>query len=382
MALVVLAAGAVVYLAILGVKSGLAVSYTRRYQAPARPADLAAATIVQPILSGDPDLEAALRHNLDAVPEARFLWLIDRDDAEAAAIAARLEATHPEHRIERIAAPPPPPAVNPKLFKLELARAMVTDGSFVVLDDDTRLTREGLSALVSALETHTLATGLPCYLARGNTFSRLLAQFVNNNAAVTYLPLLAFAPPPTINGMTYALRPATLTWLGGFAPLSHQLADDLAVARRVIDRNGTIVQTPYPQFVATTVRDARHYWSLMHRWFLFALLLMREQSVAWRTLLGALFGLPPVLLWIVLMTATVAASWPSLAIVCGTLAVRGLMIVIVQRVVTGESRHEPILSIASELLQPVHLVDALLRRTIRWRTRQYVVIANDDFRPV
>ena len=52
--------------------------------------DLSTATIVQPILSGDPDLPAALAENLAALPEARFLWLIDDDDEDAAAI--RVEA--------------------------------------------------------------------------------------------------------------------------------------------------------------------------------------------------------------------------------------------------------------------------------------------------
>ena len=106
---------------------------------------------------------------------------------------SKLRDAHPSHRIETIVCAAAPDGVNPKLFKLERARSEVSAGAFVVVDDDTRLTREGLAALLAALETHTLATGLPCYLDRPRDLpSRLLAEFVNNNAALTYLPLLTF----------------------------------------------------------------------------------------------------------------------------------------------------------------------------------------------
>jgi ceramide glucosyltransferase len=459
MALACACAGA--YLVLLAGKAMLALRYARRYPKPsasanrsratARPiavtdprtsmissavirvsaaaagrasraaGDLATATIVQPILSGDPDLAAALADNLATLPEARFLWLIDADDDEAERVTAALQRAHPAHRINRETCPPAPPGINPKLFKLERARDLVGEGVFVVLDDDTRLTREGLAALLAALDTHTLATGLPCYLDREDLPSRLLAQFVNNNAALTYLPLLAFAPPPTINGMTYAIAPASLTAIGGFAPLWGHLTDDLAIARRVLSMGGTIAQTPYPQFISTTVRDMRHYRALMHRWFLFALLLLREQPPAWRIAISLLHGVPPLLLWLSLlglalpaltlpwlthgltphdltlgagMQLTPAASvhlttWagerPGLFAFIAALtllALRALMLTIVQRVITGRSHHAPIVSIVSELLQPLHLLHALCQRRIIWRTRRYAVKANDDFQPV
>jgi ceramide glucosyltransferase len=382
MAVVVCAICAVLYLVVLVTKAGLAWSYARRYPRPSPKVDLSTATIVQAILSGDPDLEAALRHNLETVREARFLWLIDDDDAEADAVTGRLVRDHPAHRIERLKTAAPRAGINPKLFKLEQARAAVSAGAFVVLDDDTRLTREGLAALIAALETATLSTGLPCGEAPRGTWSGLVAQFVNNNAALTYLPLLHVAPAPTINGMAYAVTPGTLASMHGFAPVWRQLADDLAVARRVLGRGGTIAQTPFPHVVATTVRDVRHYRALMHRWFLFALLLLREQSAAWRVLIAGLYGVPPVLLWIAIVAGIVSASWAGASIVGGALVGRALTLIVVQHAITGRNRHSPLLSIASELFQPWHLVDAALRRTIRWRTRQYVVHANDDFRPV
>ena len=212
--------------------------------------------------------------------------------------------------------------------------------------------------------------------------SRLVAQFVNNNAALTYLPLLAFAPPPTINGMTYAIAPSHLAAIGGFAPLWNRLADDLALARRVLERGGAIVQTPYPQFIATTVRDLRHYRALMHRWFLFAMLLLREQPPAWTLAITLLHGVPPLLLWAVLVSIAMNLTAMTAAIALALVGIRALILIIVQRSITGRSRHAPFLSIVSELLQPLHLFHAMLSRRIVWRTRTYLVRANDDFRPI
>jgi ceramide glucosyltransferase len=390
MILTVTAICAGTYLILLVGKALLALRYAHRYPKPSATVDLGAATIVQPILSGDPELAATLEDTLTHLPEARFVWLVDADDGEADRVTRDLQRRYAGHRIERCTCPAAPPGINPKLFKLERARALVTEGAFVVLDDDTRLTRQGLAALLEALDAGTLATGLPCYLDRGGAPARLVAQFVNNNAALTYLPLLAFAPPPTINGMTYAIAVEHLSAIGGFAPLWGRLADDLALARRVLDTGGTIVQTPFPQFIATTVRDLRHYRALMHRWFLFALLLLREQPPAWTLAITLLHGVPPLLLWVTLVgsivsltpTLTQSGGWVMAIVALALVVVRAVTLIVVQRVVTGRSRHAPFLSIASELLQPAHLLHALCQRRIVWRTRTYTVRANDDFRPV
>jgi ceramide glucosyltransferase len=384
MAILICALGAGAYLVLLAIKTICAMIYVRRYPAPAD-RDLSGATIVQAILSGDPGLVRTLLWNLDTFPEARFVWLIDAEDAEADAATARLQDQHPVHRIERIICGPAPAGVNPKLFKLEQARTRVTAGTFVVLDDDTMLTRESLAALVDGASTSTLSTGLPCYVDGHGLLSHLVVQFVNNNAALTYLPIPLFTAPRTINGMAYAIAPSNLEALGGFTPIWRQLADDLALARRVLDRSGTIAQTPYPQFITTTVRHWRHYRALMHRWFLFALLLLDAQSAVWRTLIGVLYGLAPVLLWVAAVagvTSVASAGWVGPAMVAALLVLRGVTLVYVQRATTGKSHHAPFLSIAAELLQPLHLLDAVLHRTIRWRTRTYVVRANDDFRSV
>jgi ceramide glucosyltransferase len=376
---VMAAAAGALYLMLLAFKATLTLSYARRFPRPRADADLSAATIVQPILGGDPDLGAALSDNLAALPEARFLWMVDESDAVGQDVTAALMRTHPHHRIERCLCDDPPPGINPKLFKLERARPMVDAGAFVVVDDDTRVTRAGVAALLAGLARDTITTGLPCYLDRGDLPSRLVAQFVNNNAALTYLPLLVFAPPLTINGMTYAVTPSTLASLGGFAPLLGHVADDLAVAERVRDSGGTIRQTPFPQFVATSVKDWPHYWRLMHRWFVFATLLLRQQTAAYAALIGVLHGIPPVLLWLLIAAGLTVPGMPTLAILLIVITARAATLLLVQRSVTGRGRHAPAVSMAAELLQPVHMVHALCSSRIRWRTRHYTVRAHDDF---
>src|SRR5262249_22564537 len=160
---------------------------------------------------------------------------------------------------------------------------------------------------------------------------------------------------------------------------------------RVMQTGGTIRQTPYPQFVATSVRDFRHYRAVMHRWFLFALLLLREQPAGWTLAITLLHGLPPLLLWTLLLwTMTLGLATTSMSTAPASLApaarlaeaavalllallLRAAALIAVQRRLTGRSRHSPILSIVSELLQPLHLLHALVSRRIVWRTRRYLV---------
>jgi ceramide glucosyltransferase len=369
----------VLYVAILVLKTWGAWAYIRRYPVPSERGQPASVTICQPILSGDPDLEAALTDNLHALPDVEFLWLIDELDAEASRVTARLAQRHPAVAIRVIRSPNPPDGINPKLFKLQAAGRVVSPGVLVVLDDDTRLGRMGLKALIDALAQAELATGLPYYRSAGNVFGNLLAQFVNNNAALTYLPLLNLAPPVSINGMCYAMKTDALGPLQGFSPLLRNLTDDLAVADSVSESGGRIIQTPYPQEVATTIGSFKQYMAQMHRWFVFALLLMRRRGAFLNVLMVLFYGLPPLLLWVGALQAIWLHRVATMSMLLAALMVRGLLLCGLQRHLTGRSRHRPALSIASELLQPVHLIHAVFVRSIRWRTRHYRVYDNDKF---
>lgn len=367
------------YVAVLVLKAWGAWEYARRYPAPSGCEPSPTVTICQPILSGDPDLEAALDHNLNALPDAKFLWLIDEVDEQASRVTARLIQRHPAMSIRVLRCANPPNGINPKLFKLEAARPVVASGILLVLDDDTRLEQSGLNALTAGLAHAELVTGLPYYRSATNVVGNLLTQFVNNNAALTYLPLLNLSPPVSINGMCYALKTDTLEDMQGFSPLLRHLTDDLAVADAVRESGGQIVQTPFPQEIATTIVSFKQYMAQMHRWYLFALLLMRRRGMFLNALMVLFYALPPLLLWMGAVQALTSHRVAPVALLLGTLIARGLLLSSLQRHLTGHSRHHPALSIISELLQPVHLIHALLVRSIRWRTRHYRVYDNDRF---
>ncbi|TNM36423.1 glycosyltransferase [Nocardioides albidus] len=363
------------YLALQAGKTVAALRAASRAPQAIEPSDdaIARVVVVQPILSGDPGLEDALRDNLLSLSGARFVWLVDEDDAQAQRVVDRIG---PAPRVEVRLCPPAPDGVNPKLAKLQPALdACADDEILLVLDDDTRLPRASLGALLGGLERATLATGLPAYLPGSTPWARLIEQFVDNNAALTYLPMA----PVTINGMCWAMRVADLRGIGGFTPILRNLTDDLAVAGAVQRGGGTICQTASPQWITTTVDSPKHYVRLMHRWMLFADLLLRRQRPSTVAQIGALHGVHPNLLWAVLV-GSIRSRRPGPLVVL--LTGRRLLLRLVHRRVYGRSLHAPLPSLVSELAQPAHLVHGSVQRTIRWRTRTYRVRSDDDFSPV
>jgi ceramide glucosyltransferase len=369
----------VLYLGLLVAKVTGALVYLARFPRPKSQCSSVPVTVCQPILSGDPDLESALADSVQALPKANFLWLIDEGDAEASRVTRSLQQRLITAAIEIVSLPDAPDGVNPKLHKLEAARRQLKSGVLVVLDDDTRLPQQSLDMLVQSLETSELSTGLPFYREANNLFGGLLSQFVNNNAALAYLPPLVVSRPVSINGMCYALTTETLERMNGFAPLLRHLTDDLAVADRVRAGGGRIVQTPFPQEVATTIDTARRYVDQMHRWNVFALLLLRRRGLLLNVAITLLYALPPLLLWGGLIELLWRPSLPAMAWLVGVLGGRALALRYVQRRLTGRARHRIVLSVLSELLQPLHLLHALFVRSIRWRTRHYRVLDNDRF---
>ncbi len=364
--------GTVGYLALQGAKAAAALRAASRAPAATQPDDEAIDKVVavQPILSGDPGLEDALRDNLLSLTGARFVWLVDEDDTEARQVADRIG---PAPRLEIRLCGQAPEGINPKLFKLQPALDGCTDDEILlVLDDDTRLPRTSLGALLGGLDRATLATGLPAYLPGRTPWARLVEQFVENNAALTYLPMA----PVTINGMCWAMRVEDLRRIGGFTPILHNLTDDLAVARAVLGSGGRICQTASPQWITTTVETPGAYVRLMHRWMLFANLLLRRQPLPTVAAISVLHGVHPNLLWAVLVgSARTRRPGPAVALLTG----RWLILRALHRRIYGRSLHATVPSLLSELAQPAHLLHGATQRTIRWRTRTYRVRSDDDF---
>ncbi|RFF51791.1 glycosyltransferase family 21 protein [Xanthomonas campestris] len=372
---------ALAYLAMLMLRALGALWIVQRRAAVQVPAGTQAeVAILQPILGGDAHLQQVLVANLQELPNAQFAWLLDADDAAGNAAAATLVAQHPGVRIARITVPPAPPGINPKAWKLHHALPQVQAPITLILDDDAQLGSAALAHLLHDLAHADLVTALPYYQDGSTLAGRLLAQFVNNNAALTYLGWLPWAAPLTINGMCYVGRTQQLQAWGGFAPLLDQLTDDLAFAAHVRAQGGRIWQSTAPVAMRTALPDLGSYVRQMHRWMLFALLLLRRQRPAVKLAIGALHGLPPWLLIATLLAACLQPGALSFAAVAGLLTVRAAVLCLLQWRTTGASRHRPLLSLAAECLQPLHLLHAALVRTIRWRTRRYRVLPDGRFR--
>ena len=331
-------------------------------------------TILQPILSGDPTLETTLKANVIALEQADFVWLIDDDDDVAQMIVSQIKQHFPQRNIMVKPCPAAPQGVNPKAFKLEQAWREASNDIILVLDDDAMLSTDALAHLVSEVGTDNLVTALPYYATSKNSYSALLAQFVNDSSALTYLPLLPYLPPLTINGMCYALTAQTLAKVKGFAPIQQHLTDDLAFASLLRQHQIRLIQTSALVKIHTDLASGKKYWQQMHRWFLFATLLLREKSLKINILIFLLQGLHPLLLWGVIL---MAFSHPLLVLAC--LIGRHFALRKVQQALTTDIQSRPLLSLVSELLQPLHLLHALCNRTIIGRTRRYRVFSNNNF---
>ncbi len=329
-------------------------------------------TIVQPILSGDPFLESALRANLANAPaSAQFLWLVDEDDIEAQRITAQFDA-----RV--ILCPPPRARENPKTAKLQQALAHVSSEYVAILDDDTILDPSHLPRALHALQHATLYTGLPLY-ERGDTiWSSLVAHFVNNNSILTYLPL----PSITINGMFYVMRTNELRAMGGFTSIAGKLCDDYALATLVRKHNGTIRQGITPLRLHTTVPSATRYATLMQRWFLFANVLLRDQPARIKALLVPTLGLPPILFILSFFTLS-GGLIPSVALIAMLVlrdqATRNLIRTVSSGNQQPTTDNRFFLSIASELLQPLHWLHATLQPKLHWRKRRILLGRDGTF---
>lgn len=369
-------ASAGLYLIIQATKALLSLRYFYRHPESELADD--SITILQPILGGDPALEQTLQDNVRNAPDlATFIWLVDETDLIGRGVTEGLAKTNPIC-VRIMQCPPCGEGINPKLFKLNMALAAVTTEFVAVLDDDTTLSRGHLQRGMAVLESCDLYTGLPRYSVGDSLWSSLVAHFVNNNSITTYLSLLEVTGPLTINGMFYVMRTETLRQMGGFEPITTQLCDDYALAQLVRRQGGRIRQGVTSQVLQTSISGPRQYVRQMHRWFLFANILVRHQSFGIQCLLVVLLGLPPLLLWGSFLS--IAGGWAGLLILLITVVLRHLVLRVMHRRVFNQPvAFSWTFSLVAELLQPYHLLHACLSPVIMWRSRKIRVGRNGSF---
>ena len=327
----------------------------------------ASVTVLQPILSGDPALAATLAHGPDQAGEARFLWLVDEDDAEGLRIAAALAAGRPHVTV--VVGRPPQDGENPKTLKLIRGGALVETDVVAVLDDDTMLAPGGLEQLAAvARATGGLVTALPTWGRLPQTAAEaLVAGFVDGQGASAYLAMARLGRNRTINGMAYAADAATLRDIGGFAAMGHAVTDDWAIARLFAAQGRPIVQTAVPARVAVTLPGLIEALRLLRRWTVFA------HRYVGANLDAAMVGLVLIPAVLPLAGLVLAAAAGPLAVVLwlGLLVARaGLHRRLVRRI--GGAGTAPVWAVvAAELALPLLSVAAALRPgRIRWRTRR------------
>ena len=359
-----LAALASLWAALGGVRLALAHRHWRRALSP-EPA-VAPPTIVQPILSGDPALARCLSANLVAEPVARFLWLIDDDDPEAARVTRALA----DGRTTILSGRPPRDGENPKLLKLIRAEARVAGGALVVLDDDTVLRPGGAGRLAAAaLAAGGIATAMPVCAPGGTPGERLVAAFVNGQGAATYFAVSALGANRTINGMAYAVAASDLRALGGFAAAGHEVTDDWAVARLWQRAGRPIVQTAEFVTVGVTLGTTAQALRVLRRWMVFALRYAR--------------GNPGPTLWaLVVLPAVTPLAGLGLALAAGPAAAAGWVALMLGHAFVGAAllrrwagvpvtASGVVLQAAVDLAMPLLAAAALWRpRSIAWRGRR------------
>jgi len=115
---------------------------------------------------------------------------------------------------------------------------------------------------------------------------------------------------------------------------------------------------------------------------LFATLLLRRQPMRMRVAITLLHGLPPLLLWAMGVALAVQPTPTGALCVTGVLVLRVGVPAWLQWRLGVSAPQRPLLSLLSELLQPLHLLHAVCVRTVRWRSRRYRVHADGGFHVV
>ena len=360
------------YAVLSGLRIGLSARNWRRAStAPRGQPTQGGITVMQPILSGDPALPRLLAENLATQPEARFLWLVDTDDAVGRRICEPLVAADPD-RIEVLLCPPCPPLTNPKVYKLALGLPHCTE-LLAVLDDDTVLPEGALARARDALANADLATGLPWYRLGHGPWTALVAGFVNGNALVSYFALLGFGRPVTINGMFYLTTRTSLARAGGFEAILNLVCDDYELAQAYRAAGLRLAQTTITHPVSTEVPDAAGYARLMHRWMVFT---TRLFSSSLTVPMAMLVVLPATLPPIALSAAVAAASLPAMVGIAAAVAAKVAATQAVRARLTPQVPRRFLAEYLADWLLPAQSALALLLpRRIVWRGRRLRVVA-------
>lgn len=369
-----------VYGVIMIVKLYLSIHYTQKQHHRTGQFDEKQYTVMQPILSGDPRLQDDLRANLKQTTDLAFVWLVDKEDDEAQRVVQFiLQDFNAHHRVTVCLCDKVSQGVNPKSFKLQVGLHYVKTPHLIVLDDDSVLNFDCMRQYHwNNLPEKYLLTGLPYNGEKSNVWSKLLASFVNANAAIVYPTLASIKDNHSINGMFYVLPTQFAKNSALFKVIEDELCDDLAVANQAIKADVPIFQTVLPCHVRTTLHDGGHYIKQMKRWLLFSTIYFRRHL----TLNSLLLVILPNVLPIVLLLLALTQGLVAIGSVVGVLLLKAYVVSVYRQRLFRVK--EPLTVTGYELLNDFILPFMMLYviiapKTIKWRDK-YIRVTDGKIR--
>lgn len=341
-------------------------AFALRRAAPAR--SRAPVSVLKPLCGVEDNLYENLRSFCDQdYPSYQVLFGVRRGDDPAASVVRRLIKEYPARDLALVVSDQCL-GTNPKVSLLDTLSRRARYDTLVIADSDIRVGREYLNAVVSPLVDRRV--GLVTCLYKGmptrGVWSVLGAMFINEWFFPSAVVATTFGRIEYAFGATIACRRTTLTAIGGFDSLVHDLADDYVLGARVARQGLRVVVAPYLVETVVADRTLTALWAHELRW---ARTLRAVRPVGY--LLSAVtYGLPLSLLFVAVSGV-------------GRLGVAVLAIHLILRLVTsyavGRVLDLPrrwlmvLLSPARDTLSLVLWLTSFTGRAIRWRGQRYWV---------
>ena len=327
-------------------------------------------SILKPVRGLDPEAYANFASfcRLD-YPEYEILFCVGDTSDPALPVIQRLAADFPQVKIRTIVGSGRE-ATNDKCAKLARLTEEAAFEHLVISDSDVRVEPGYLRRLMAPL-ADPLVGAVTCLYAPQQSASwvqhlqeaGMLSDFYPGLFVAKELDGIKFALGPTI-----ATRLSCLREFGGYAAIENRPADDLLIGRLIAEQGREVILLPY---VVHTVPDFQSFGELFFkrlRW----MTVMRHMRPAGH--LGLIFtlGLP----WTILAIALAPRAEIALSFLFGYLFVRSLLTMIVggvgirQRGLWKQTLMVPLWDAMATIIWAA----SLLRRTIRWRGQDYVIV--------
>lgn len=362
-----------IYLSIYFIKVSLMISYQKRmrYVNTTRTANPNDFSVVQPIVSGDPNLKTDLTANVNNASGLSFIWIVDHDDNEAIEIVNQIKVTTNKD-ISIIVCDEIPKDLNAKVYKQKLALSQCKK-YMIALDDDSVLNFDFLDNIKNMLESEEcIITGIPYYSNYSGFFSSLVTSFVNSNSLLVYLPMARINLNNTVNGMCYFVKTELMKKYNVFESIQDKLCDEYEIAKIMKANHIKVIQHVIPCKVGTTIKGLTHYLNLMKRWMVFSNKYIKENfhpTLFFLTILPAF--LPLVLLGVSILSGIKYCMLFILIHFLKCLTDLRLRKIYLK---TNENVLALFYVMLSDYLQPLHYINSLISSEhVQWRLNKVVL---------